>query len=68
MAMATDFLSEKIGKAQPRAPMSAKPSKILDLQPSHGLATGLKRIGGRSGMSRLGKMGRRGKPLIMHKY
>lgn len=46
-------------------------TKILDLRPSKSLATGLKRVGGRKGFSRLGqRQGVRphGKAIIMHKY
>ncbi len=53
---------------QPRAPKSpiapknpldplpplGKGSKMMDLRPSKGLVTGLKRVGGRSGTTRLG--------------
>lgn len=57
-----------MSKTPARSPLSTKPAKILDLRPSKGLATGLKRIGGRGGVTRLGQAGRRGKPIIMHKY
>jgi len=47
-------------------------SRVMDFRPSQGLASGLKRIGGRSGTSRLGKMptpeGKHGKLRISHKY
>jgi hypothetical protein len=43
-------------------------SKIMDLRPSHGLAAGLKRTGGRKGIARLGNYAKHGRPLISHKY
>jgi len=55
-------------------PTATQP-KIMDFRASQGLAQGLKRVGGRGGVSRLGRtarenMGkaRRGKPIILHKY
>lgn len=72
MATGTDFL---IGTTAGRAPISPKPGKIMDLSPSHGLATGLKRVGGRKGTTRLGRTNRtmlsnvrRGRPVIAHKF
>jgi hypothetical protein len=57
-------------KAKPSSPV-----KIMDLRPSKGLATGLKRIGGRSGISRLGRETREnigkakhGRPIISHRF
>lgn len=40
----------------PKSPIASKsPVKIMDFRPSSGLAAGLKRVGGRSGTSRLGR-------------
>lgn len=50
-----------------RSAINLKPG-IMDLRPSKSLATGLKRVGGRSGTSRLGNFSRRGKPIVEHKY
>lgn len=51
------------------------PKAIMDFRPSQGLASGLKRIGGRGGTTRLGKTerktigkARRGEPIVLHKY
>lgn len=52
---------------KPKGRVGTKPPKILTT-PSKGLASGLKRIGGRSGISRLGGEARRGRPEISHKY
>lgn len=52
---------------KPKGSAGMKPPKIL-ATPSKGLASGLKRIGGRSGVSRLGGDARRGRPMISHKY
>jgi hypothetical protein len=45
---------------------------IFDIRPSAGLASGLKRIGGRSGITRLGRStpvgDRHGKIRISHRY
>lgn len=50
-----------------RSAINLKPG-IMDLRPSKSLATGLKRVGGRAGTSRLGNFSRRGKPIMEHKY
>lgn len=57
----------------PKSPINFKlgaGKKVMDFRPSQGLASGLKRIGGRSGISRLGRSPIRtgGKALISHKY
>lgn len=39
----------------PRSPITPKVGKVMDFRPSQGLASGLKRIGGRNGISRLGR-------------
>lgn len=51
------------------------PAKIMDFRPSKGLATGLKRVGGRNGITRLGRENRQnlgkakhGRPIISHRY
>lgn len=51
------------------------PKATLDTRPSKGLASGLKRIGGRKGTLRLGRENRagisatkRGRPFVSHKY
>lgn len=46
-------------------------SRVMDFRPSQGLASGLKRIGGRSGTSRLGRspiMQKHGQLKMSHKY
>lgn len=56
----------------PKSPISSKVGKVMDFRPSQGLASGLKRIGGRNGISRLGrspiKAAQHGKIRISHKY
>lgn len=60
----------------PRSPISFKTgagSRVMDFRPSSGLAAGLKRVGGRSGTSRLGKSpisteSKHGRIKISHKY
>lgn len=62
--------------ALPKSPIrQAKPKSIVDLKPSHGLAAGYKRIGGRGGFTRLGNRTRRGlgearhgRPIVSHRY
>jgi len=56
-------------------PTSKSKPNIMDLRPSQGLATGLKRIGGRGGISRLGRTNREnigkakhGRPIVSHRY
>ncbi len=54
----------------PKSPISPKPN-VMDFRPSKGLASGLKRIGGRNGIARLGRSPiaqRHGKIRISHKY
>ena len=61
---------------QSHAAISPNPSSnIMDLRPSHGLAAGLKRVGGRGGISRLGRSGREaaagarhGRPIVSHRF
>lgn len=65
MATVTDYA---MGKSPARAPIATKPAKLMDLEPSKGLATGLKRIGGRGGTTRLGIAGRRGRPIVTHRF
>lgn len=60
--MATDF-------TLPKTPVAPKVGKIMDLTPSKGLATGLKRTGGRRGITRLSNnTPKRGRLMILHKY
>ena len=52
---------------------SKSPGKsVMDFRPSQGLASGLKRVGGRNGIARLGKITsdaqKHGKIRISHKY
>lgn len=45
--------------------------RLFDTRPSNGLAAGLKRIGGRGGVTRLGRSpitARHGAAKILHKY
>jgi hypothetical protein len=72
MATATDYL---LGRSPTRTPISPKPAKIMGLEPSHSLAAGLKRIGGRRGTTRLGRANREmlgkarhGRPVIAHRF
>lgn len=58
----------KVGGSSPRGGKG-----VMDFRPSSGLASGLKRVGGRNGISRLGKSpisteGKHGKLRISHKY
>jgi len=49
--------------------INIKSPRIMDFRPSQGLATGMKRIGGRnSSVSRLGALIKRGRPINQHKY
>ncbi|HXI51335.1 MAG TPA: hypothetical protein VNH84_07515 [Candidatus Saccharimonadales bacterium] len=57
----------------PKTPISPKASKsVMDFRPSQGLASGLKRIGGRNGISRLGRATadaqKHGRIRISHRY
>lgn len=59
--------------ALPKAPRGGK--GVMDFRTAPGLASGLKRIGGRNGISRLGKVGKatadankHGRLRISHKY
>ena len=49
-----------------------KQPRVMDFRPSQGLASGLKRVGGRNGISRLGRATadaqKHGKIRISHKY
>ncbi len=62
---------EATGMNFSRSAISPKqPKGIMDFRPSKALASGLKRIGGRSGITRLGRVNsneRKGKPTIFHK-
>lgn len=54
-----------------KSPIFPKPGKIMDLAPSKGLATGLSRISGRRGTTRLGRdviAARRGRAIVSHRY
>jgi hypothetical protein len=43
-------------------------SAIMDFRPSKSLVQGIRRIGGRSGVSRIGQSSRRGRPVISKRY
>lgn len=43
-------------------------SSIMDFRPSKSLAQGIKRIGGRGGMARIGQSGRRGRIPISKRF
>ena len=62
-------IDSDIGKL-PKSPKGGK--GVMDFRSSPGLASGLKRVGGRNGIARLGKMtsdaNKHGKIKISHKY
>lgn len=58
-----------------RAAVAVKQPSIMDLRPSKGLAAGLKRTGGRGGISRLSRGerktisgARKGRPVVLHNF
>ena len=60
-------LRSAVGRAPAATPSDLKAPKPMDFGagPAKSLTAGLKRIGGRGGISRLG---RKGRPFVSHKY
>lgn len=69
-------MASETGDSMSKSPINFKTgagSRVMDFRPSQGLAAGLKRIGGRGGVSRLGKSpisteSKHGRLRISHKY
>ena len=75
LSSARDLLGTGNAPQSPIIASRATGKGIIDLRPSHGLASGLKRSGGRNGFTRLGRSTRenlgklrKGAPVIAHKY